>query len=280
MGNPVVPVVQYREEYIASFEQDYSLLKVGTVRETVIKGNQAVFLVAGSGGLTAVTRGSNGQIPFRTVDNTQYTATLIERHAPYEMTGFDIFANQGDQRRIMMKASQAVLHRDIDQTIFDVLDTATQTTGAAVPASLDMIVKARTILGNNEVDLTQEDNIFAVISPAFEGYMLQIKEFGSADYVEVKPFTGPPRRMRRWAGVNWMCHPNVTGVGTSAEFCYMWHKNSIGHAANVAEMNVDAGYERKQQVSWTNASLYHGAVLLQNSGVVRMVHDGSAYTAS
>ena len=46
MGNPAAPVVQYREEYIASFEQNYSLLKVGCTRETVIKGNQAVFLVA------------------------------------------------------------------------------------------------------------------------------------------------------------------------------------------------------------------------------------------
>jgi|DEB0MinimDraft_3_1074331.scaffolds.fasta_scaffold91496_1 hypothetical protein len=280
MGNPVVPVVQYREEYIASFEQDYSLLKQATVRETVIKGNQAVFLVAGSGGLSAVTRGSNGQIPYRTVSNTQNTCTLVEKHAPYEMTGFDIFANQGDQKRIMMKASQAVLHRDMDQIIIDVLDTATQTTGTAVTASLDLIVKARTILGNNEVDLTQEDKIFAVITPAFEGYLLQIKEFGSSDYIEMKPLVGPARRMRRWAGVNWMVHPNLTGGGTSSESCYMWHMDSVGHAANTAEMMVDAGYERKQQVSWTNASLYHGAVLLQNTGIVRMVHDGSAYVSS
>jgi len=280
MGNPVVPVVQYREEYIASFEQDYSLLKVGTVRETLIKGNQATFLVAGSGGASAVTRGSNGQIPYKTTSNTQYTATLVERHAPFEMTGFDIFANQGDQKRIMMKASQAVLHRDIDQTIIDILDTATQTTGTAVTASLDLVVKAKVILGNNEVDLTQEDKLFAAITPAFDGYLLQVKEYASADYVEVKPMTGPPRRVKRWAGVNWMTHPNLTGVGTSSESCYMWHMDSIGHAANVAEMMVDAGYERKQQVSWTNASLYHGAVMLQNTGVVKMVHDGSAYVAS
>jgi len=280
MGNPAVPVVQYREEYIASFEQDCSLLKVGTVRETVIKGNQAVFLVAGSGGKTAVTRGSNGQIPFSTVANNQTTVTLVEKHGPYEMTGFDIFANQGNQKEIMMKSSQAVLHRDIDQTIIDVLDTATQTTGTAAPASLDMIVKARTILGNAEVDLTQEDKLFAVITPAFEGYLLQIPEFASVDYVDMKPLVGPARRMRRYAGVNWMVHPNLTGNASNSEYCYMWHMNSLGHAANVAEMVVDAGYERKQQVSWTNASLYHGAALLQNSGIVRMVHDGSAYIAS
>jgi len=280
MGNPAVPVVQYREEYIASFEQDYSLLKIGTVRETLMKGNQAVFLVAGSGGATAVTRGSNGQIPYKTTSSTQTTVTLVERHGPFEMTGFDLFANQGNQKEIMMKSSQAVLHRDIDQTIIDVLDTATQTTGAAVTASLDLIVKAKVILGNNEVDLTQEDKLFAAITPAFDGYLMQIKEYASADYQDIKPLTGASRRVKRWGGINWMTHPNLTGVGTNSESCFMWHMDSLGHAANVAEMTVDAGYERKQQVSWTNATLYHGAALLQNTGVVKMVHDGSAYVAS
>ena len=191
------------------------------------------------------------------------------------MTGFDIFANQGDQKSIMMKASQAVLNRDMDQIIIDQLDTATQTTSTAVPASLNLVLRAKTILGNNEIDLTDEDNLFAAISPAFEGYLMTVTEFASADYVDVKVFNGPSKRMRRWAGINWMVHPNLTGNGTSSEKCYMWHKSAIGHAANTAEMMVDAGYERKQQVSWTNASLYHGSKLLQNTGIVQMLHDGS-----
>lgn len=279
MGNPAAPQVQYKEEYIASFEQSYSLLKVGCTRETVIKGNQAVFLVAGSGGATAVTRGSNGQIPYASTSNTQNTCTLVEKHSPFEMTGFDVFANQGDQKRIMMESSQAVLHRDIDQSIIDQLDTATVTTGSAATASLNMVVKAKVILGNAEVDLTKEDKLFAAITPAFEGYLSQVKEFASAEYVDVKPFVGPTRRMRRWFGINWMVHPNLTGVGTSSEKCYLWHSDAIGHAANAAEMAVELGYERKQQVSWTNATLYHNAKLLQNSGIVQMLHDGSALAA-
>jgi len=276
---PSAPQVQYRNEYVASFEQNYSLLKVATVRETVIKGNQAIFLVAGSGGETAVTRGSNGQIPYKSVTISQNTCTLVEKHAPFELTGFDIFANQGDQKMIMMKSSQAVLNRDCDQIIIDQLDTATVTTGTAVTGSLNLCARAKTILGNAEVDLTDEENLFAVISPAFEAYLHQVSEFASADYVDVKVFAGPAKRMRRWYGVNWMVHPNLTGNGGAAEKCYMWHRNAIGHAANTADMTVEAGYERKQQVSWTNASLYHGAKLLQNSGVVQMLHDGSALAA-
>jgi hypothetical protein len=276
---PSVPIIQYREEYVASFEQDYSMLKQGTVRETVRKGNQATFLVSGSGGTGAVTRGSNGQIPFASPSNTQKTITLVEAHGPEEMTGFDVFSNQGPQTQIMRKASQARLHRDIDQKIIDQLDTATQTTGSAVSASLALVIKARTLLGNNEVDLTQEDNMFAAISPAFEGYLMQVAEFASADYVDIKVFAGPAKRMRRWMGVNWMIHPNLTGNGTSAEKCYMWHRNALGHAANVDEMVVDGDYDRKQQVSWTNATMYHNATVLQNAGIVQMLHDGSALSA-
>jgi hypothetical protein len=193
------------------------------------------------------------------------------------MTGFDVFANQGDQKMILMRSSQAVLHRDIDQAIIDQLDTATVTTGSAATGSLDLIIKARTKLANAEIPISEEDNMFAVITAALEGYLMQVAEFASADYVEQKVFSGPAKRARRWMGVNWMVHPNLTGVGTSSEKCYMWHRNAIGHAANSAEMKVDADYERKQQISWTNASLFHGAKMLQTTGVVQIVHDGSAY---
>jgi hypothetical protein len=271
---------QYRAEHISAFEQNFSVLRTTCVQEAVIKGNTAVFLVSGSGGLSAVTRGQNGMIPYSTVENVQNSCTLQEKHAPYERTNFNIFASQGDQRRIMQLASVAVLNRDIDQVILDELDTATLTTGSATTANLNLVIKSRVILGNNEVPITEEDNMFAVISPAFEGYLMQVTEFSSADYVEVKPFVGPAKRMRRWAGVNWIVHPNVPGVGTSSESCFMYHKNAIGHAANSKEMSVLVDYDGKQDLSWSRASLFHGAKKLQNSGIVKMVHDASAYVAS
>ena len=271
---------QYRQEHIAQFEQNYSLLRATTVQEAVFKGNQAIFLVSGSGGVTATTRGVNGFIPYQTVSNVQNTCTLQEKHATFERTGFNIFSSQGDQKRIMQMASVAVLNRDIDQVIFNELDTGTQTTGDAIPASVDLVIKSRTILGNQEIPLWEEDSMFAVISPAFEGYLMQTTEFSSADYVEVKPWVGPARQMRRWMGVNWYCHPNVPGVGTSSETCFMYHRNAIGHAANSKEMNVEVDYDRKQDLSWSRATLYHGSKLLQNIGVVKMKHDASAYAAS
>ena len=71
---------QYRQELVATFEEGMSWLRQTTVTEAVIKGNQATFLVAGSGDASAVTRGINGLIPARADDMTQLTATLTEWH--------------------------------------------------------------------------------------------------------------------------------------------------------------------------------------------------------
>ena len=75
-----VDVTQYREELVAEFEEGASWLRNTTVQEAVIKGNTATFLVAGSGGASAQTRGVNGLIPARDDSNTQYSATLVEWH--------------------------------------------------------------------------------------------------------------------------------------------------------------------------------------------------------
>lgn len=272
-------VVQYRKEFVASFEQRVSLLKTSTTKESVINGNQATFLVAGSGGDTAVTRGTNGQIPYGNPTNTQVTATLVEKHAPYELTSFNIFASQGDQKRIMQMASMNVINRDIDLTILAELANATQDFGSGT-ASLNTVAGAKVILGNNDVDTTEVENMFAVVSPAFMGYLMQTREFASAEYVDVKPFSGPARRMLRWFGVNWIENARVTGVGTTAEICYMFHRAAIGYAVRVNEESISIGYDDKQDSSWSRATTYHAAKILQDTGIVKITHDGSAYAST
>ena len=124
------PQIQYRDEFIAGFEQHQSLLRMCVTTETVIKGNQATFLVVDSGGAEAVTRGVNGLIPARNDNNNQYTATLVEWHDLVEKTGFNIFQSQGDQRAAMQMTSRAVLNRRIDADILTELANGTQDTGA------------------------------------------------------------------------------------------------------------------------------------------------------
>jgi hypothetical protein len=275
--------IQYRQEFIASFEQHQSLVRDSVTTEAVIKGNQATFLVAGSGGASAVTRGVNGLIPARADDLTQSTATLQEWHDLVRKTNFNVFASQGNQREIMQKTTMSVINRKIDSDIITILNTGTQDTGTTATASLMMVLRSKTILGNNGVPF--DGNIWGLITPAFEAYLMQIKEFAGREYVTKQPMEGADAAWKdapgfyRWAGVNWIVHPNLPGKGTNAEKCFMYHKTAIGHAANTEGLQTPVGYDEEQAYSWARASIDMGGVLLQNSGVIVMNHDGSAMGA-
>jgi hypothetical protein len=267
---------QYRQEFIAGFEQRQSLVRQTVTTEAEIKGNSAVFLVADSGSATAVTRGLNGLIPARADNLTQNTATLAEWHDLVRRNSFNLFASQGDGRRIMQETTMGVINRKIDSDIITQLDTGTQDTGTAQTASLSLAMYGLTILGNNAVPL--DGNISALITPAFYAYLMQTKEFASADYVNNKPFEGM-LTMFRWANVNWIVHPNLPGKGTNAEKCFMYHKDAIGHAINTEGITTAVGYEDEQDYSYCRATAFLGSKLLQNSGVVVLNHDGSAFAA-
>lgn len=277
--------IQYRQEFVNGFEDRQSILKSMCVQEADVKGNQATFLVADSGSAIAVTRGVNGLIPARADSLTQTTATLIEYHDLVRKTEFNILSSQGDQRRIMQETSMGVINRRLDNSIIAALDGGTNNTGAAAVASLDLVVWARTILGNNQVPLWDEENLFAVVSPAFDGYMMQTPEYASADYVEVKPFTGPARRFRRWSGFNWAVHGRLTnsvgagGTGAS-EQCFFFHRNAIGCAVHKQGINASVGFDDEQAYSWARTSVDIGAVLLQNSGLVVALHNAAGYAAT
>lgn len=269
----------YREEYVAAFERGQSVLRACTTTEVMMSGQTATFLVAGTGGAEAVTRGVNGNIPSRADDLNQYTATLAEWHDKPRRTKFNIFGSQGNGRRIMQEGSVKVLNRKIDDDIITELNTATQDTGAAATGSLALAMHAQTILGNNDVDIEDQDNLFFLATPAFRGYLMQTKEFASKEYVEVPMFSGPARKMVRWAGFNWIFHTGLPGKATNAEKCFAFHRDAIGHAFDTEGMDVAAGYNEEDSYYWARASAFMGSKLLQNSGVVVVNHDGSAFAA-
>lgn len=275
--------IQYRQEFIAGFEQRQSLFRQSVTTEAVIKGNQATFLVADSGSAAAVTRGVNGLIPARADNLTQPVATLAEWHDLVRKTGFNVFASQGDQRMIMQQTTMGVINRKVDQDIITELNTATNDTGAAQTGSMALAVYAKTILGNNSVPF--DGNVWCAMTPAMEAYLLQTPEFTKADYVAAAPLTQATTAwkdtpmMYKWLGVNWFVHPNLPGVGTSAEKCFMYHNTAIGHGVNTAGMQTPVGYDEEQDYSWARASVFMGSKLLQNSGVVVINHDGSSFAA-
>lgn len=269
--------VRYRQETIAEYEQRETLLRKTCTTEFMQKGGSAVFLVAGSNSASAVTRGVNGLYPARANNLTQNTASLAEWTDLVRATGFNIFASQGDLEKVMQRDTVGVVNRKVDSDIITELETATNDTGAAQKGSLELVMYGLTILGNNEVPVN-DGNVCGVISPAFYAYLMQSSEFSSADFVNNKPFTGT-QMMFQWAGVNWVVHPNLTGKGTNAEKCFLYHKSAIGHAMRASDLDIQIGYDKEQDYSFARATGFFASKLLQNSGVVIMNHDGSAYAA-
>lgn len=271
------PMIHYRQELILTFEQRQSMLLQAVTNEAVIKGNTATFILSGSSGDSAVTRGTNGLIPGRTENLTQTSATLEEWHDLRKKTSFNIFQSQGDQRRSMYEAANAVKNRKVDELIIAQLDTATQDTGTAQTGSLSLIMRGHAILGNNSAI---EGNVTALISPAFHAYLRQTDAFSSIDYGNRKPFaSGLSMTTFQWGDIDFIVHPNLTGKGTAAEKCYMFNKAAIGFAMDTKGMNVAVGYDEEQDYSFVRSSFFGGAKLLQDAGIVQLLHDGSAYAA-
>lgn len=276
--------IQYRQQVIAGFEQKQSLLRNFVTTEAVIKGNTATFLVADSGSATAVTRGVNGKIPSRADNLSQLSATLQEWHDKPVKTGFNVFASQGDGKRIMQETSMGVINRKIDSDILSGLSSATVGSGdTAVPASIAWLMKAATRLQN--ADVPWDGGITYVGSPASIAYLLQTKEFTNAEYISSKPLDNgggmwmDKPGFYRWNNINFISHPNVTGVGTSSSTCYLFHRSAIGHAANVGEIMTEVGYNGEDDYSYSRVSIFMGAKLLQNSGVIVLPHDDSGLSS-
>jgi hypothetical protein len=278
------PQIQYREEFVAGFEQRQSLLVDSTTTEAVIKGNTATFLVADSGGATAVTRGTNGRIPGRADDNTQLACTLAEYHDKVEKTGFNIFISQGNQRLIMQLTSMGVINRTMDDNVLTALSGATITTGSAAPLNVGLFSKAQATLGAAKVPW--DGNITLVCSPAALGVLQLAPEFSNAEYVNVKTNVDDPSwrdkpQAYRWRNVLIIPHPMLANVSSPAsEYAYMYHKSAIGHAANVGGLQSVIGYNEEDDYSFARTTIFMGSKLLQNEGIIKIPHDATGLYGS
>lgn len=272
----------YRQEFIAGFEQGVSILRDTVTTDGILTGQTYVFLVVDSGGATAVTRGVNGLIPSRTDNESQLSCVLSEWHDLVRKTGFNIFASQGNQRAVMQMTTVKVLNRKIDQQIITELNTGTVTVGSSseIPS---VVTFQKSIVKLQNAEVPWDGNITLACSPSFLAYLEQAPEFANAQYVELRPYAGTTASWRdkqmgyRWRNCAIITHPNLPGNATSSEKSFMYHKSAVGHAADTSGLNTMVGMNEEQLYSWARASMYMGAKLLQNIGVVVLTTDGSAY---
>ena len=271
----------YRQELVKAFERRYAALEPRCTTDGIASGASYVFLVNGSGGASAVTRGMNGKIPSRANDDTQKTITMAEYHDKPTITRFNIFSGQAGARRraALQEESIAVLNRQADDLIIDALETSTQFAGtSAAVLSVEKAMHAITVVMSSNAMMTAND-VTGLLTPAAFAYLMQAKEVTSKDFVDAGVLPNMPQSFK-WAGITWMVHTGLSGAGTSSERLIVFHRAAIGCGRNREEMNVGAGYNEEHDYYFARSSMFMGAVLLQNTGVCSIRHDGSAYAAT
>jgi hypothetical protein len=267
---------QYRTEFIEGFENGETLFRKMVTTEAQISGNTAKFLVADSGGASAVTRSASGIIPARSDNLNVNTLTLEEWHDLVLKTDFNLFSSQGDGRRIARMSGMKVLNRKIDSSIITALETGTNDTGASQIMTVSLAASALAMLCNNDVPL--DGNIFGAMTPSAYAYLTQAGQFTSKDYVSDNKFEAIGRqKMFHWQNINWVVSTALSGLGTNAEKCIIWHYNAIGHALDKEALQPVIGYNEEQAYFFSRISATMGSKLLQNNGVLIINHDGSAH---
>lgn len=273
-----VPVTHYRNEFVAGFEARQSSARNTVTTEAMVSGKEAVFLIVNTN-REAVTRGPNGLIPAAVDDQSQVTVALKEKHDLVQRTRFNIFTDQGDQRRIMQMGGMAVMNRDIDAEIFAALlsGTVSFTSAAMTKAAVNEAVVR---LGNAKVPRRE---LFGALTPAAWADLSDITSFASSDFVNDRPVVEgmpEPTRMVDWMGVKWYVpETDLPGQGTSTASCFVYARSAIGHAVDRANIGVYGGYDEEQDYYWARHSLNHGAKLLLNAGVVEIVHDDTTLSS-
>lgn len=267
---------QYREEWVVAFQRGETYLKDSVTKEIMISGLNAKFALQGAAG-RMTQRGTNGLIPSRNRTDTQPTIPLAEKHSKETQTGFNVFTAPANLRQAMQNAGALTAAREIDYTIIDALQTATNkyNSGTAITLTYGKTVDALSNLFQSDVMSGHE--ITCLWTPKAWARLLTFQEFKSADYVDAKPLVGlAADRPKIWLGAKHIMHTGLPGMGTSTASNFIFAKPAVGHAIATGETQVAAGYNDEDDYSYSRHTVYDGAVILQQAGVTEVVTDDTA----
>ena len=279
MANP--EAVVYRREFVENFNVGVTLLADRFTEESMTMGRSAVFDVATLGGRMSV-RSVDGRIPRRNRSDTQVTCTIDERVAKEEVTDFEKFTSQADERAKINRSIMISVNEEIDYHVLTELSNAsTSYSASAAPITLDTATKVIATLAQNKVSVGANDLTW-IISPMMEAKLQTIQGYTSADYVSTKPlevggnqFSGE-RKIKSWLGCGWIVHPNLPNTGTSSCTTYLVHRRAFGLAVPTNRIQYEAGRIPGELAECAVAGLMMGAKILQNAGILKFLHNDAA----
>ena len=274
IGNVTVTKTQYASEVVALYDRTQSFFRGTVLTKGDVNGESYVFTVGPVADM-AVERGADGDIPNLGDNQTSVTCTLKEYHAKARKNGFHMAVSAVNQRTVMQNQTVASMNKRTDQLIITQLDTSAYNTGAAAAGnSVGFWLEARMILGNNDVP-TDDGKLWCAVTPAANEQKARVAQATSRDYVDSREFM-KPRRVVEWMGIKFFVHTGLPGKTTASATCFLWHEDAVGHGLNMPEGKTAFGYDDEQDRTFSRVSNYQGSKMIQDEGVVEVVHDDTA----
>lgn len=272
-------MIKYRTEFIDGFAQTESILMDRCIEESMTEGGSAVFDVADLSG-EMPERGVDGRLPRLSASDTSVTATLKEYGGTFEITDFERFKSQSDERKKMNRKIYARANRRLDRVYIAELANATTqwNSGTAITVNIDTITSIIAELGEAQIPVTPED-VTWVVSPKMYGKLETLTPFTSADFVNSKPLDGSDsgkftnsRKMKSWCQVGWTVSPLLPGIGTSTCTTFLYHRNALGCARPANQMMYTAGFDNQHHYHYASGTVKAAVKILQNGGIIKVTH--------
>jgi hypothetical protein len=277
-----VEAVNYTREFRPVFQVGVTLLADRFTSESMSLGRSVVFDIAAEGGRMS-TRSIDGRIPRTNVTDTQITATLTEWVKKFEVTSFERFTSQSDERMKMHDRITKSVNREIDYMILaELANASTSYSATAAPATLEAMTRVKATLSANGVAVNPND-VTMIISPFLAAKLENINGYVSADYVNTRPLAGGDtatfsnqRKVKSWLEMGWIVHPNLPDTGTASCTCYCVHRDALGLAIPSEQIKMTAGEDDQDHFTYASATMKGAAKILQNPGILKFLHNDLA----
>jgi len=264
-------IKQYQAEVQEAYQRQGSKLRPTVRSKGDVRGASTIFQKVGRG--TAAAKARNGVVPVMNIDHTNVECFLQDYYAGDWVDRMDELKTNLDERAVVANAGAYALGRKTDELIIAAFDSSTREAIGTQSGQTDTdgmtrakVLLAFEMLGN--ADVPDDGNRFAIVGWKQWSELLTIQEFANTQYMGPDELPWKGTQAKRWLGATWMPHSGLT-LNSTLRYCYFYHKTAVGHAS-AAEISTDVTWHGDRAAHFVNTMMSQGAVLADDTGVVRM----------
>lgn len=258
-------IKQFEREVHEAYQRMGSKLRATVRSVNNVQGSSTVFQKVGKG--TASTKATHAIVPVMNVAHSGIECSLQDYYAGDWVDRLDELKTNIDERQIIANAGAYALGRKTDDLIIAGMSEASTQLVADNNTGLtkDKVLQAFELLG--EADIPDDGQRFAIIGWKQWSDLLNIEEFGHADYVGPDELPWRGTQAKRWLGTMWIPHSGLPADSNGVRSCFWYHKTAIGHASG-SDVQTDITWHGDRASHFVNNMMSQGAALIDDMGIV------------